>query len=177
MFILKPLPLALFLAGVSVSSAWSAQLTQPLTLKDVTVYLHGASLQGEETLNLPAGESEIIFTNIANSVTDDSIAISIDNGVTVLSSRIALMETQPNALPSDIQQQLKAAKVEQAKLTAEKNNINAQIKVLEANRSLTTKSAAEVGKYLQMVKEKNGELPPPVRNVLGVDLIVRRSTR
>ena len=24
---------------------------------------------------------------------------------------------------------------------------------------------------------KNGELPPPVRNVLGVDLIVRRSTR
>ena len=26
-------------------------------------------------------------------------------------------------------------------------------------------------------KEKNGELPPPVRNVLGVDLIVRRSTR
>ncbi|EHR8835363.1 mucoidy inhibitor MuiA family protein [Shigella flexneri] len=141
-----------------LSSAWGAQLTQPLTLKDVTVYLHGASLQGEETLNLPAGESEIIFTNIANSVTDDSIAISIDNGVTVLSSRIALMETQPNALPSDIQQQLKAAKVEQAKLTAEKNNIAAQIKVLEANSTLTNKSAAEVGKYLQMVKEKNGEL-------------------
>ncbi|MCV5597709.1 DUF4140 domain-containing protein, partial [Escherichia coli] len=90
-----------------------------------TVYLHGASLQGEEILNLPAGESEIIFTNIANSVTDDSIAISIDNGVTVLSSRIALTEIQPNALPSDIQQQLKAAKVEQAKLTAEKNNIAA----------------------------------------------------
>ncbi|EMM4083096.1 mucoidy inhibitor MuiA family protein [Shigella flexneri] len=141
-----------------LSSAWGAQLTQPLTLKDVTVYLHGASLQGEETLNLPAGESEIIFTNIADSVTDDSIAISIDNGVTVLSSRIALMETQPNALPSDIQQQLKAAKVEQAKLTAEKNNIAAQIKVLEANSTLTNKSAAEVGKYLQMVKEKNGEL-------------------
>lgn len=157
MLIFKPLPLAMLLTGC-LSSAWGAQLTQPLTLKDVTVYLHGASLQGEETLNLPAGESEIIFTNIANSVTDDSIAISIDNGVTVLSSRIALMETQPNALPSDIQQQLKAAKVEQAKLTAEKNNIAAQIKVLEANSTLTNKSAAEVGKYLQMVKEKNGEL-------------------
>lgn len=113
-----------------------------LTLKDVTVYLHGASLQGEETLNLPAGESEIIFTHIANSVTDDSIVISIDNGVTVLSSRIELQETQPNALPSEIQQQLKAAKVEQAKLTAEKNNIAAQIKVLEANSTLTNKSAA-----------------------------------
>ncbi|EGO8361357.1 mucoidy inhibitor MuiA family protein [Escherichia coli] len=157
MLIFKPLPLAMLLTGC-LSSAWGAQLTQPLTLKDVTVYLHGASLQGEETLNLPAGESEIIFTNIADSVTDDSIAISIDNGVTVLSSRIALMETQPNALPSDIQQQLKAAKVEQAKLTAEKNNIAAQIKVLEANSTLTNKSAAEVGKYLQMVKEKNGEL-------------------
>ncbi|RZN51903.1 DUF4139 domain-containing protein [Escherichia sp. E13S3] len=157
MLILRPLPLAMLFVG-SVSSVWSAQLTQPLTLKDVTVYLHGASLQGEETLNLPAGESEIIFTHIANSVTDDSIAISIDNGVTVLSSRIALMETQPNALPSEIQQQLKAAKVEQAKLTAEKNNIAAQIKVLEANSTLTNKSAAEVGKYLQMVKEKNGEL-------------------
>lgn len=157
MLIFKPIPLAMLLTGC-LSSAWGTQLTQPLTLKDVTVYLHGASLQGEETLNLPAGESEIIFTNIANSVTDDSIAISIDNGVTVLSSRIALMETQPNALPSDIQQQLKAAKVEQAKLTAEKNNIAAQIKVLEANSTLTNKSAAEVGKYLQMVKEKNGEL-------------------
>ena len=48
--------------------------------------------------------------------------------------------------------------MEQAKLTAEKNNIAAQIKVLEANSTLTNKSAAEVGKYLQMVKEKNGEL-------------------
>lgn len=157
MLIFKPLPLAMLLTGC-ISSTWGAQLTQPLTLKDVTVYLHGASLQGEETLNLPAGESEVIFTRIANSVTDDSIAISIDNGVTVLSSRIALLETQPNALPSDIQQQLKSAKVEQAKLTAEKNNIAAQIKVLEANSTLTNKSAAEVGKYLQMVKEKNGEL-------------------
>ncbi|QLN21387.1 DUF4139 domain-containing protein [Escherichia coli] len=141
-----------------MSSAWGTQLTQPLTLKDVTVYLHGASLQGEETLNLPAGESEIIFTHIANSVTDDSIAISIDNGVTVLSSRLALQERQPNALPSDIQQQLKTARQEQAKLTAEKDNIAAQMKVLEANNTLTNKSAAEVGKYLQMVKEKNGEL-------------------
>ncbi|MGX9743266.1 mucoidy inhibitor MuiA family protein [Pseudocitrobacter corydidari] len=158
MFILKPLPLALFLAGVSVSSAWSAQLTQPLSLKEVTVYLRGASLQSEEALNLPAGESEITFTQVADSVLPDSIAIAMDNGVTVLSSRIALQETQSGADLSDIQQQLNAARQEKEKLTAEKNNINAQIKVLEANRSLTTKSAAEVGKYLQMVKEKNGEL-------------------
>lgn len=158
MFILKPLPLALFLAGVSVSSAWSAQLTQPLSLKEVTVYLRGASLQSEEALNLPAGESEITFTQVADSVLPDSIAIAMDNGVTVLSSRVALQETQSGADLSDIQQQLNAARQEKEKLTAEKNNINAQIKVLEANRSLTTKSAAEVGKYLQMVKEKNGEL-------------------
>lgn len=155
--ILKPLPLAILLAS-SASCAWGEQLTQPLTLKDVTVYLHGASLQGEETLNLPAGESEIIFTNIADSVTDDSIAISVDNDVTVLSSRLALQESQPKALLSDVQQQLKAARQELAKLTAEKNNIAAQIKVLEANRTLTNKNAAEVGKYLQFVKEKNGEL-------------------
>lgn len=157
MLILKPLPLAMLLAGC-MSSAWGAQLTQPLTLKDVTVYLHGASLQGVETLNLPTGESEIIFTNIANSVTPDSIAIAMDNGVTVLSSRLALQETPSQALLSDVQQQLKAARLEQAKLTAEKDNIAAQVKVLEANNTLTQKNAAEVGKYLQMVKEKNGEL-------------------
>ncbi|MCZ5215101.1 DUF4140 domain-containing protein [Escherichia fergusonii] len=116
-----------------------AQLTQPLTLKDVTVYLHGASLQGVETLNLPTGESEIIFTNIANSVTPDSIAIAMDNGVTVLSSRLALQETPSQALLSDVQQQLKAARLEQAKLTAEKDNIAAQVKVLEANNTLTQK--------------------------------------
>ncbi|MED9195296.1 DUF4139 domain-containing protein [Escherichia marmotae] len=115
-------------------------------------------MQGEETLNLPAGESEIIFTHIANSVTDDSIAISIDNGVTVLSSRIELQETQPNALPSEIQQQLKAAKVEQVKLTAEKNNIAAQIKVLEANSTLTNKSAAEVGKSLDIQLNRDPKL-------------------
>lgn len=45
MLIFKPLPLAMLLTGC-LSSAWGAQLTQPLTLKDVTVYLHGASLQG-----------------------------------------------------------------------------------------------------------------------------------
>lgn len=155
MFILKPLPLALFLASVSVSSAWSAQLTQPLSLKEVTVYLRGASLQSEETLNLPAGESEITFTQVADSVLPDSIAIAMDNGVTVLSSQLMQQGTQPK---TDLQQQLTHAQQEKAELNAEKNNITAQIKVLEANRSLTNKSAAEVGKYLQMVKERNGEL-------------------
>ncbi|MEO3990623.1 DUF4139 domain-containing protein [Pseudocitrobacter cyperus] len=155
MFILKPLPLALLLAGASVSSAWSAQLTQPLSLKEVTVYLRGASLQSEETLNLPAGESEITFTQVADSLLSDSIAIAMDNGVTVLSSQLIQQSVQPKA---DLQQQLTCAKQELAELIAEKNNINAQIKVLEDNRSLTNKSAAEVGKYLQMVKERNGEL-------------------
>ena len=38
-------------------------------------------------------------------------------------------------------------------------------------------AAAKTWSIRSVIKKKNGELPPPVRNVLGVDLIVRRSTR
>ncbi|MCK2407541.1 hypothetical protein MZE02_22875, partial [Escherichia coli] len=38
MLIFKPIPLAMLLTGC-LSSAWGAQLTQALTLKDVTVWI------------------------------------------------------------------------------------------------------------------------------------------
>lgn len=153
---LKPLPFIILLLSGTTASGWAAQLTQPLNLKAVTVYLHGASLQSEEAFDLPAGESEMTFTNVADFVLPDSVAVAMDNGVTVLSSSVIKQNVlQPKA---DMQQQIKRAEQEKAKLIADKKNIDSQLKVLEANRSLTTKSAAEVGKYLQMVKEKNGEL-------------------
>lgn len=153
---LKPLPFIVLLLSGTTASGWAAQLTQPLNLKAVTVYLHGASLQSEEAFDLPAGESEMTFTNVADFVLPDSVAVAMDNGVTVLSSSVIKQNVlQPKA---DMQQQIKRAEQEKAKLIADKKNIDSQLKVLEANRSLTTKSAAEVGKYLQMVKEKNGEL-------------------
>ena len=77
--------IALAIALIS-GSAWA---NNNVTLNKVTLFLQGAELQGQSTVSLTKGESEIILTGIANNVKPDSINVGFgNNDVKVLSTSL-----------------------------------------------------------------------------------------
>ena len=63
-----------------------AQNHERVTLREATVFLHGAELVSTANINLHKGENEIIFTNIATDVNQQSITIGTDKDASVMSA-------------------------------------------------------------------------------------------
>lgn len=55
-------------------------------LESVTVYSLGAELNHKAKVSLPVGTSEIILNNMANTIDESSIQVSVPSGVTILST-------------------------------------------------------------------------------------------
>lgn len=69
---------------VSALASWqafaeSAPLLHPLKLNQATIFLRGAELTNSATVNLPQGESKLVFTNVADHLDQKSLSISLDN--------------------------------------------------------------------------------------------------
>ena len=64
----------------------SAQTKQPVVIQHATIFLNGAELTSQAKLNLPQGESEVLFTNIAGNVNQESLTIGADNQVIIQSA-------------------------------------------------------------------------------------------
>ncbi|WEK18951.1 MAG: DUF4139 domain-containing protein [Candidatus Pedobacter colombiensis] len=58
----------------------------PAVLESATVYRAGAELNHKARINIPTGTSEIVITNVANTLDENSIQISVPPGVTILST-------------------------------------------------------------------------------------------
>jgi hypothetical protein len=63
-----------------------AQNQEKVTLREATVFLHGAELVSTANINLHKGENEIVFTNIATEVNPQSITIGTDKDASVMSA-------------------------------------------------------------------------------------------
>ncbi|RYZ53646.1 MAG: DUF4140 domain-containing protein, partial [Sphingobacteriales bacterium] len=75
LFIFLLLPLAL-----------SAQTKQKVKIRQATVFLSGAELFSDARISLPQGESEVLFSNIAGNVNQQSLTIGANNQVVVQSA-------------------------------------------------------------------------------------------
>ncbi|RUS67494.1 hypothetical protein CUZ56_01441 [Saezia sanguinis] len=112
---------------------------QPVKLTHVTVFLRGAELFSSDKLTLPAGESEVVFSNVAGRINEQSLSISASNGVMVLSSGVRNDFLQDETLSPQaqrIQDELDAARLEREGLQVQINVIKEQLAVLKANRRL-----------------------------------------
>lgn len=56
-----------------------AQTQQKVKIEQATVFLNGAELISTAKVNLSVGESEVIFTNIAGNVNQQSVSVGADN--------------------------------------------------------------------------------------------------
>lgn len=84
------------LAAMSVVCVLSTQalaqsqaiLTKPMALEHVTVFLRGAELEHTGTISAPSGVSELLLTDIADSINQRSISLNVDPQIKILSTQL-----------------------------------------------------------------------------------------
>ncbi|MBS1585299.1 MAG: DUF4139 domain-containing protein [Bacteroidetes bacterium] len=74
-----------FIAVLILIAPYSAgaEQKQKVDIERATVFLSGAELISTAKVNLPKGESEVVFTNVASDVKPQSISVGANNGVVV----------------------------------------------------------------------------------------------
>lgn len=131
---IKPNKLTLSLITLSIISATSVfaneinsvEPTKPLNydikLNQATIFLRGAELENNVTLNLPTGQSEVVLSNVANNIDPRSLSISIDNEDVIINTiNVKKIPIAPS-YPSNI-----------AVLMEKQKDINKRIEVLNIN--------------------------------------------
>lgn len=138
-----------------------AQTKQKLDIKHVTVFLNGAELTSKADIKLPAGETEILFTNVAGNINQQSLNVGVTNGV-VVQSAIFQNNYLTDKVLSPLAQQLK----DSIQLLADVRNdiyynqqiAEQQINILNANQELygeqTGVSVTELQKMLDLIKTR-----------------------
>lgn len=119
------------LSIISATSAFANEInsvdpTKPINydikLNQATIFLRGAELENNVTLNLPAGQSEVVLSNVANNIDPRSLSISIDNEDVIINTiNVKKIPIAPS-YPSDI-----------AILMEKQKDINKRIEVLNIN--------------------------------------------
>ncbi|OCG18675.1 hypothetical protein A9G24_12100 [Gilliamella sp. App6-5] len=127
--------LAFFIAFASSS----ALANNNVTLNKVTLFLQGAELQGQSTVLLSKGESEILLTGIADGVKANSINVGFgdDTNVKVLSTSLNDNYVGDNKLSADIKPLLDELKQLQEKHDTTEIQLKAvseQVTLLQGNR-------------------------------------------
>ena len=72
--------------ALSFSQPAQAETRQKVHIEHATVFLKGAEIVSSAKMNIPAGESEVIFTNISGNVNEQSLNVASDKDVVVQSS-------------------------------------------------------------------------------------------
>lgn len=150
-------------ASVLLACSGLAQ-AQNVTLNDVTVFIRGAELFNSSKVTLPAGESEIVFSNIASGLNEQSLMLDADNGVVVQSFSIKRDFLTENLSPEveQLTKQIDDETREQSKLNVQREVIQAQLAVLESNRALGSEkegaSVEQVNQMLELVSRRMSEV-------------------
>ncbi|WP_211135980.1 DUF4139 domain-containing protein [Serratia sp. PL7] len=153
----------LLAASVLLAYSGVAQ-AQDVTLNDVTVFIRGAELFNSSKVTLPAGESEVVFTNIASGLNEQSLMLDADNGVVVQSFSIKRDFLTEHVSPEveQLTKQIDDEVREQSKLNVQREVIQAQLAVLESNRALGSEkegaSVEQVNQMLELVSRRMSEV-------------------
>ncbi len=159
MQILKHVRMAALLIAIPAISF--AENRQPVNIEHATIFLSGAELNSTAKVILQQGETEILFTNIAGNVNQQSLSVGADNNVVVQSATF-----QNNYLVSDNlspkARQLKDSIETVEGMRSTSNNqlqtVTEQISILSQNRQVsganTGLSVAELQKMLDLVKTR-----------------------
>ncbi|MBL7922056.1 MAG: DUF4139 domain-containing protein [Bacteroidia bacterium] len=152
----------------------SAQAQNPeqrieTSVKAVTLYLDGAEVNQQKTVNLNAGITQVVFTNLSSKLIPKSIQVNVGEGVNVLSISEKLNFLSLNAESIKIKQLKDSLKTNQYKtqqLISDKDAYDKEKDLLLKNISIgghekgvsiaELKLAADF--YRSRMKEVNGEI-------------------
>ncbi|SQI41418.1 Uncharacterized conserved protein [Leminorella richardii] len=161
-----PFSSSLLCSAMALAFSASALANPPMekaSLHDVTVFLRGAELFNANSVSLPAGESEVVFTNIANGLNEQSLQLEASGGAVIKSFSVRRdylnerISTQVETLKKQLETELR----EQNRINARRQVIQAQLAVLESNRSVGGEregaTVDQVNQMLQLVSDKMNE--------------------
>lgn len=148
------------------SSTVSAQNKQKANIEHITVFLSGAEIESSSKVNLPQGESEVLFTNIAGNIVQQSISVGVGNGVIVQSATSQNNYLENNNLSPRgqmLKDSIEYLKQQNEALSDKKTVLNEQIAVIKENRKIAGEnnglSVIELQKMLDLIGTKmNGLL-------------------
>lgn len=153
---------ALLLLGTFISVA---QSKTAVSLNSATIFLNGAELASTARVSLPAGESDVVFTNVAGNVNAQSLTIGAGAGVVVQSATFQNNYLGDSAISprAKIFRDSIALLTDAAGLLEDRQAvIEEQLTVLKENRKVaganTSLSVAELQKLLDVVSTRTTAL-------------------
>lgn len=162
--------------GICISISALAQTKQKADIESATVFLNGAELFSKAKVNLPAGESEILFTNIAGNVNQQSLNIGASSGVVVQSATFQnnfLREENLSPRGRELKDSIEHLEKSRSVINNEMEGVNEQVAIIRQNRQVnganTGLSTTELMKMLDLVKARMAKLLDE-KDALAVDL-------
>jgi len=154
--------LLLFVGLVSANLSFSQKaIVEKADLKNVTVFTNAAELSHTANINLPSGNSEIVFTHVANSIDENSIQIGTGANVNVLSVRPALNYTDTDVKTEayrNVENEYKRTLTVLKKLQNQKATEESMLNLLEQNQKVagdnSSTTVAELAKMAEFYKPK-----------------------
>jgi uncharacterized protein (TIGR02231 family) len=145
-------------ASAGLASNTYAQTQQKLDIEQATVFLNGAQLTSTAKVKLIKGENEILFTNVAGDINQQSLTVSAGNGVVVESAVFQnnYLTTQilsPKA--KEIKDSIEILTDNRSLISSKITVLTEQITVLQTNRKVggddSGLSVAELTKMLDLL--------------------------
>lgn len=140
---------------------------QAAKIDQARLYSNGAELHQKVEFNLPKGQSELVISNIANQVSENSIRLKTPSGISVLSIQYsnAYIEEYDNVehspLNKGIRDSILFAEKQLDELNNEINTDEQAIKLLDSNSGNTSvqfSTVVEMGKWLDYFHNKRLQL-------------------
>lgn len=142
-----------------------AQPQSKTTITAATVFLNGAELYSTAKVTLPQGESDVLFTNVAGSVNQQSLTIGAENGVVIQSATFLNNFLADSAISPRGKKLLDSVEVLQQEvevLTDKKSVVDEQLTVLRENKRVAGQnnglSVTELQKLLDLLGMKMNAL-------------------
>lgn len=142
-----------------------AQTKQKVDIESATVFLNGAELTSKSRVSLSAGETEVLFTNVAGNVNQQSLTIGAGKGVVVQSATFQnnfLREENLSPRAQEIKDSIELLEKLRGSTNNELISVNEQIAIINQNRQVsganTGLSTTELIKMLDLVKARMSKL-------------------
>lgn len=136
-------------------------------IQSARVYNNSAELKHKASAQIPSGTSEIVITNVANYLNENTVQIGVPKHVTVMSVQFtnAYVEeydnNQDSPLVKPVKEEIKKKETELKKIKNEIDTEKHAIELLDKNRSIEETqnfSVAELSKLLEYYKTKRTEM-------------------
>ncbi len=149
------------IAILALPAVSSGEIKQAVTIEHATVFLSGAELSSFAKVNLQQGETDVLFTNIAGNVNQQSLSVGADNNVVIQSATFQnnylvadVLSPRAKTIKDSIEQVGEDRSVSNNQLAT----VSEQIAILSQNRQVsganTGLSVIELQKMLDLVKAR-----------------------